>query len=330
MVLFLSFLLPSIQCGHAQSVADAFRPENFDVTLAKDSLFTENVITVGATRRIFILSNENKKVIPGDYVTMISMEGKMLARGIVVKLRDDKTGIRVKKIYDAMEWNKIKEDDDLQLLKGDDSLYSKMQKGEASASEDLQIGQGDQLNADFQLLSGESGVDLSRQSKFEDTKNLGVINTPNILTAGIGRIRAAGTDFTDKNYINYQFSFMHQFAKNIWPEITYSYSELKKFPAVDIDTGLHIVSLKIRVAFDLGFYTYLLPYAGIKKAFADSPGAGDNPDDVAANNEITLLNDVEAPQAVYGVSVFKRLVPSWLFRVDVGNEMIALGLGIEF
>ncbi|MDH4467768.1 MAG: hypothetical protein QE271_06890 [Bacteriovoracaceae bacterium] len=319
-----------VKSASAQSVADALKPENFDVTLAKDALFTENVITIGATRRIYILTNENKKIIPGDYLTMISLEGKMLARGIVVKLRDDKFGIRVKKIYDPVEWNKVKEDDDVQLLKGDDSLYTKMQNEQSKVEEDIKGTPGDQLNSDFQLLSGDYDIDLKSQGKYDDTRNLGVINSPNILTVGIGRINAIGTDLSNKNYLNYQFSFMHQIFKNIWPEVTYSYSLLKKFPAVDIDSGLHIVTGKIRVAFDLGFYTYLLPYAGIKKGFADSPGAGDNPDAVAANNELALLDDVEQVEAVYGVSIIKRLVPSWVFRFDAGNDILAIGLGVEF
>ncbi len=323
-------LLAFPQIAHTQTVADALRPENFDINLAKDVLFTENVVTIGATRKVFILTNENKKVIPGDYVTMISMEGKMLARGIVVKLRDDKFGMRLKKVYDPSEWNKIKEEDDVQILKGDDSLFMKMQRESLDTADELRSSPEDQLNSDFQLLSGENGIDLSDDGQYDRKRNLGVIDSPNILTAGVGRIRAIGTDLTDQNYLNYQFSFLHQFAKNIWPEISYSYSILKKFPAVDIDTGLHILNLRIRFAFDLGFYTYLLPYAGIRKGFADSPGAGDNPDATAANNELALLDDVERAEAVYGVSLFKRLVPSWIFRVDIGNEMMGVGLGIEY
>jgi len=329
-IVFFFFHHLSFPDSLAQSVADALRPNNFDITLAKDILFTENVITVGATRRIFIITNENKKVIPGDYITFVSMDGKMLARGIVVKLRDDKFGMRVKKIYDPTEWNKINEDDDIQILKGDDSLYTKMQKESIQTEEELKATPDDQLNSDFQLLSGSNDLDLGNQTQYEKNRTLGVIDSPNILTAGIGRIRAIGTDLTDKNYLNYQFSYMYQIAKNIWPELSYSYSILKKFPAVDIDTGLHTLALKIRVAFDLGFYTYLLPYAGIKKGFADSPGAGDNPDAIAANNELALLDDAERMEAVYGVSLFKRLVPSWIFRLDVGNETLGVGIGIEY
>ncbi len=205
--LFL-FVLPLTL--RAQSVADSFRPEQFDVTLAKDSLFTENIITVGATRRIFILTNDNKKVIPGDYVTFISMEGKMLARAIVVKLRDDKFGARIKRIYDSTEWGKIREDTDVQLLKGDDSIFQRVQEQQAEAQNEFLSNPSDAINSDYQLLSQDSSIDLNQGSQ-RDMKNLGVIDSSNILTVGVGRITAIGTDLTDKNYVNYQFSLFLQF-----------------------------------------------------------------------------------------------------------------------
>jgi hypothetical protein len=71
-----------------------------------------------------------------------------------------------------------------------------------------------------------------------------------------------------------------------------------------------------------------MPYVGYQVYTVTSPNLGEDP--ATAEEEAKIEQALSKRQIVAGVTILKRLVPGWFLRGDIGNDIMAIGFGIEF
>ena len=79
-----------------------------------------------------------------------------------------------------------------------------------------------------------------------------------------------------------------------------------------------------------------MPYVGYQWVGAQSPNARlvdpNSPPRTPfeLQNELDDVANLEKNQAIFGVTLLKRLVPAWFIRVDLGSDILSGGLALEF
>ena len=48
------------------------------------------------------------------------------------------------------------------------------------------------------------------------------------------------------------------------------------------------------------------------------------------SRETQLVENSKSNSVVFGVTILKRLVPGWFVRADIGSDVIAFGVALEF
>jgi hypothetical protein len=281
----------------------------------------ESIQTISSSKRVLILTNKQSELLQGDFVTLVYQK-QPLARGIIVRSRDQKVGFKVVRLYDEKNWQLIHTGQELTLIKGDDSYY--LNAAPQAQDESLLTSQENLL-----LNSGSDALfaELGGEKKEAHTK----ISSNNLLTVALGSISSLGIEGNSASYLHYRFTYSRQILPNIFAEVFYGYSLLKKYPAVDIDTALNIIGAKAGYVFELPFYSFLMPYGGIQQPKASSPGAGTNTaTQEQADAELQAIQDVEGLDILYGATFLKRIVPNWTLRLDVDNKAMTAGLTVEF
>ena len=154
----------------------------------------------------------------------------------------------------------------------------------------------------------------------------------NLIHFAGGFMRSIGTDFESKSYLQWVISWAYRVKKRFWVEAQYGLTAAKRFPAPDIGTNIHSLGLKAKYAFELPFYSFLMPYAGGQYNLASSPGAGEDPKatNEENNTELDLVSGMEGFQLALGVTLQKRFVPGWFITANLGTDVMSLGLSVGF
>ncbi len=313
LIKLITTLILSVTIFAQSPISDFSNSTNFD--LAK-----EKVLRLSGTKRIIVISNNQDSFAKGDYITIMVNKVPMV-RGVVPKQEDSQAAIKVTKIYNEELYNGIFINQDIEVLRGDDSNYGKNNNQESS---EFKITDSESLYDDTTLLEEDLYGDEEKQT--------GVIKNDNIASVGIALVdgfNSAGKEDTNTQY-NAAWSF--QVEKNIWIEGFIGRHLIKAFPSEDIDTAVNQYIFRAKYAFDGPLYTVFMPYIGYKFATASSPGAGDvtSVGQTQAQRELDLIASVEENEPVFGVTAFKRLVPGWFVRVDVGTDIMGASLALEF
>ena len=93
-------------------------------TSGSSDSFAETIKIISNSKKIFILTNNNQQLSPGDFVSL-ALGDKLAARAIVAKVHQNQVGIKILKIYSISQWSKLKRDLEIQVVKGDDSFFTK-------------------------------------------------------------------------------------------------------------------------------------------------------------------------------------------------------------
>src|SRR5690606_19590738 len=120
--LFISFLLLTSFCVQAQSLVE-------DANLSSSSqnsenLFNETIKIISSSKKIFILTNNNQQLGPGDFISL-ALDNNLAARAVVAKNHQGQVGIKILKIYSLAQWSRLRRDQEVQIIKGDDSYFGK-------------------------------------------------------------------------------------------------------------------------------------------------------------------------------------------------------------
>ena len=297
----------------AQSpISDFSNSSNYD--LAK-----EKVMRVSGTKRILIISNSQDSYAKGDYVTIL-INKEPIVRGIIPKQKNNVAAIKITKIYNEEVYSNIFVNQDIEVLRGDDSAY-----GKAAPEE-----------SEFKITDAESLFDdttlLDEDIYSEEAQEGGIIKNDNIVSVGLGLVDGFNSSGKEDTNTQYNASWSFQVEKNIWIEGFVGRHLIRGFPNEEIDTAVNQYIFRAKYSFEGPLYTVFMPYVGYKFATADSPGAGDvtSVGADAAEREKELVSSVEESEPVFGVTFFKRLVPGWFFRADVGTDLMGASLALEF
>lgn len=327
---FLLVLLIS-PSSYAQSVIDELRAVSKGDLPTKNQLFSETITTISTNKRIFIVTNSNNKLLMGDFVSLVK-DNQLILRALVVKTRDDRSGLKLVKIYDQSLWKSLTTGQDTQMLRGDDSYFlAQIQKEQESILDQNKNSENSNVASNAsEALSAEEQLILGADIKLESTvdKNR-KINANHLLYFTVGNYRSLSTNGDADTYMHYRVGWGFQVFNNWFSDISYGYTILKKYPEVDIDTALNTVTFKFGYIFQLPIHSFLYAYAGIYNSIANAPGAGEGVSDAQAELEIQRIRDIEGLGYLGGISFYKRLVPGWTFKLDVDLKSVGAGIMVE-
>lgn len=331
-VLFsLLFSILIVSSAYAQNVLDDIEEEDrLDTgsTEVAPNLVAETIKVIAPSKKIFILTNDNKSFSKGDFISLL-LGNKLVCRALVAKTNDELlSGIKIVKIYNVTLWKQLKIEKEVLVLKGDDSYYSNLEKT-PKTPEDKRKGLKVQDEDDLFNSTTLNDDDLSLE---ESSKRL--IKTDNLISAGVGMIDGKDIDGATKKFTQVNGSWGYQLADNIWGELGLGTNTVTDYPSTGLDTRLINITTKLKYTFEAPFYSYIMPYVGYQILKADSPGAGveseDVTDPIELDAEIKRVEDLRKSTVIFGATVLKRIVPGWFIRADIGTDILYGGLALEF
>jgi hypothetical protein len=329
LVLFTLVLALAIPVAYAQNVLDDIEEEDRIETGSTEvapNLVAETIKVISPSKKIFILTNNNKSFSKGDFISLL-LGNKLVCRALVAKTNEEElSGIKIVKIYNVTLWKQLNVGKEVLVLKGDDSYYSNLEK---APKESTKVESKVQDEEDLFNSTTLNDDDLSLE---ETSKRL--IKTDNLISAGVGLLSGKEPDGTSTRYTHMNGSWGYQFTDNIWAELGVGTNTVTDYPATGMDTRLINFTGKLKYTFNAPFYSYIMPYVGYQVINVDSPGAGqvgdDNKDDEALEAELRAVDDLKKSTVIFGVTVLKRIVPGWFIRADLGSDIISGGLTLEF
>ena len=321
LVLFCLLLSLAITNSYAQNVLDDIEEEDRIDTGGTENapnLVSETVRVIAPSKKIFILTNENKSFSKGDFISLL-LGNKLVCRALVAKTTDNQlSGIKIVKIYNVTLWKQLAVNKEVLVLKGDDSYYSNLEKAPAADKDKAES----KLQDEDDLFNATtlSDDDLSLE---ETSKRL--IKTDNLLTLGVGLLDGKDVEGNSKRYTHMNGSWGYQLTDNIWAELGVGTNTINDYPALGVDTRLVNFMTKLKYTFNAPFYSYVMPYVGYQIVNVDSPGA-----DETNEVEVEAVENLKKSTIVFGVTVLKRIVPGWFIRADLGTDILNGGLTLEF
>lgn len=317
----------------AQNVLDDIEEEDKTETTAEQApnLVAETIRVISPSKKIFILTNENQSYSKGDFISLL-VANKLVCRALVAKTTDQKlSGIKIVKIYDLALWKQLASGKEVLVLKGDDSYYTNKEKAPGKKQDKNDKKDESKLQTDEDLFNSTSLGSEDDLSLEESGKRL--IRPDNLVSVNVGLIQAKDVDGSSKRYTQLNGAWAYQLSDNIWGEAALGTNTITDYPSTGLDTRLINITVRGKYTFSAPFYSYLQPYVGYQTVLAQSPSAGQNPDNdpnIDTQKEIQMVNDLKKSSVIFGVTVLKRIVPGWFMRADLGTDIINGGLTIEF
>lgn len=315
-VFYLFILLLSIPGIKAQSLVD-----DASLTGGGEGVFNETIKIISNSKKIFIVTNNNQQLNPGDFISL-ALDNKLAARAVVGKNHQGQVGIKILKIYSLTQWGKLRRDQEVQIVKGDDSNFG--------AAPPPEIQQATKIKSEDDLYTGDVVVE-DDLGDFDENKNRHI--KPDNLVSVFGAFYEAA-EIEDKggtvrtNEIG--ISWGYQFSDNYFAEATYGRAMLDNFPGDGTQTLVNHMIARLKFNIKGPLYTFFMPYAGFHSYSISSPDAGKSDSNITNEQELAVVDKLKKSGPVFGVTVLRRLVPGWFIKADLGNDIINLGFAIEF
>lgn len=308
--------------SYAQSVLDELEVSPIEPP-SEVNLITEQVDKIGPSKKIFIITNENRNLNKGDFISFV-LNDELVARALVAKTERNLAGVKILKIYSLDQWNKLAEGKTIQVIRGDDSFFRNREQ--QAPTETAQIESEEDLFDETTLLNDDLTLEENTQR---------VIRTDNMISLNYGFIEGIDNTGTTTNYQQINGTWAYQLEDNIWAEALYGQNIVKDFPNPGLNTKVTNITIRGKYAINAPFNSYVLPYVGYQIIGADSPNAGEPSEnfqegDPELARELERVEELKQKRVVFGVSAFKRLVPGWFIRADIGNDIMGFGFALEF
>jgi hypothetical protein len=308
-----------------QPLATTLDPEA-STNLAQVS-YPEKIVLTSKSKRIFIVTHQSNAMEPGDLVTAY-YRGNKVFRALVAKSRDSKIGLKILKSFDQTMKNSLQPGQEVRLVKGDDSVVTVNQTNEPRL----------QIKNESDLYSEDLLVDIEGPSKPKKK-----LPEQNIIQLGIGVYQGIDEFSESKFYTHWVVNWAFRLKQAWWLEAGYGYSPAKRFPAKDIGTDLHSLTFKAKYSYELPFFSFAAPYAGLQVVIPQSSEAGVIADSTteltdeqvaenqaSADRELDLVDESQKITPVIGITLLKRFVPGWFVTANLGTDSINVGLSIGF
>ena len=306
----------------AQSIVDQIDSNPQDMS-GPDAL-TEKILRISGTKTIFIITNNNSMFNKGDFISIV-FEGKLTARALIAKVEGSNAGIKILKIYSLRQWNKLRANLDIQIVRGDDRFFLVKERQQ---EENPSV-----LTAEEELFDSTTFLEEDGALVEEDRNR--IIKNDNVVSFSLGFVEASTSDGNIERYTQPTASWAYQIENDFWIELNYGRNILNGFPSEDIDTVFNNLTFKLKYSISAPFYSIIKPYAGYQRTSADSPNAGENDVENSRTqqqlqNELDDVDKLEKNRLIFGVTILKRLVPGWFIRADLGLDTLSAGLALEF
>ena len=260
------YLLLTFGCYSTLRAQSLVEDANVSQAVGGENSFNETIKIISNSKKIFILTNNNQQLGPGDFIS-IALENKLAARAVVAKNHQGQVGIKILKIYSLAQWGKLRREQEVQIVKGDDSFFYK--KAEVKVDDNTA-----KIKSEDDLYTGDVVVD-DDIGMVDDNKNRHIkpdnvvsingsfLNAEEVASKG-GSIRATEISGT----------WAYQFSDNYFVEGSYGRATFDNFP---VDGGQTLVNRIVgRVKFNIKgpLYTFFMPYLGFQSTTVSSPDAG--------------------------------------------------------
>lgn len=321
-LIYASLILVISSRVNAQSLVE---DANINVAQAADgSTFNETIKIISNSKKIFILTNNNQQLGPGDFISL-ALENKLAARALVAKVHQGQVGIKILKIYSLTQWGKLRRDQDVQIVKGDDSTFMKKPVEEAAPTEGPKIKDEDDLYTKDVVVEDDLEFD-------EDNKNRHIKpdNVVGIFASYINADNPSGGSGGYTRGTEFGLTWAYQFTDNVFVEGVYGRTLIDNYPADSTQTLVNRYVGRVKYNIKGPLYTFFLPYIGYQNRDVNSPDAGKGTNAGQNKAEIDAIARLKKSGVVGGVTVLRRLVPGWFVKADLGTDMIDIGFCIEF
>ena len=286
--------------------------------------FAETIKIISSSKKIFILTNNNQQLGPGDFLSL-ALDNKLAARAVVAKTHQGQVGIKILKIYSVAQWSKLRRDLEVQIVKGDDSTFAK--KPEVKVEE----GSLSKIKSEEDLFTGDvvSNDDLS---VLDENKNRHIKpdNLVSIFGAYYTANEVASRGGKPFKTAMFGLSWAYQFTDNYFVEALYARALLDNYPADSVSTLVNQVAVRLKYNIKGPAYTFFMPYLGFQSFSVSSPDAAKSGVSTTDAEEKDALAALKKSGPVFGVTVLRRLVPGWFIKADLGSDILNLGFSIEF
>lgn len=306
----------------AQSLVD-----DANLTMAAEGTdagtFAETIKIISGSKKIFILTNNNQQLGPGDFISL-ALEDKLAARAVVAKVHQGQVGIKILKIYSVSQWSKLRRDLEVQVVKGDDSVYGKKAAPAVDESATAKIKSEEDLYTGDVVADDDLGM-------IDENKNRN-IKPDNVVSVSGSQLTANEVASRGGSLKAPMFgaSWAYQFSDNYFVEGVYGRTLFDNYPADGTQTLVNHVVARLKYNFKGPAYTFFMPYIGYQNTTVSSPDAGKLGVPSTDAEELTVIDELKRSGPVVGITILRRLVPGWFVKTDLGTDVINLGFSIEF
>lgn len=294
--------------------------------------FKESINRISSSKRIFLISNTAQKLDQGDFISIVN-EDEIICRGLVARNKDQTSAIKILKIYSMKRWKGLYPGLQITIVKGDDSYYLNKK---ASTTADKTAKEAASPSAEGNIVTEEDLFKVKEEDGVSE-KESRAIKTDNIFGATFGQFSSINSSGENQKYPEWAIQWSYQLFDNVWGEFSYGQTTMKSFPSSDLDTAVTAYTFRGKYTIIGPMLIYFMPYIGMGITKASCPNAGvqksdpNNPSTQSdLKREVDLVSQVQQNKVIFGVSLYKRLVPGWFLKAELGSDIIALGFSLEF
>jgi hypothetical protein len=320
-VVFVYFLLLISLPVAAQSLVEDANLSTAPV--GGENSFNETIKIISASKKIFILTNNNQQLGPGDFISL-ALSNNLAARAVVAKTHQGQVGIKILKIYSLAQWGQLRRNQEVQIIKGDDSYFGKKPEAKADETPIAKIKSEDDLYSGDVVADDDVGI-------FDENKNRH-IKPDNVVALTGAFIEASEVESRGgKVRANeYGVSWAYQFADNYFIEGLYGRALINNFPLDGSQTLANHLTARLKYNIKGPLYTFFMPYIGFHSYTVSSPDAGKSASSVTNDEQLKAVDALKKSGPIAGITILRRLVPGWFVKADIGSDIINLGFAIEF
>ena len=316
-ILFLTLLFLTSRSFAQTLVEEAKAPLAAEAT---EGAFAETIKIISASKKIFVLTNNNQQLGQGDFISL-ALDNKLAARAVVAKNYDGQTGIKILKIYSLAQWARLRKGQEVQVIRGDDSMFGKkVVETKVTPTEEAP-----KIKSEEDLFNEKVTVD---DGEFDDGSKRN-IKPDNVISLGLGFLSAKDIENQEARSTQFSGAWAYQFTDNWFAEFVYARSQLEDYPAKSAQTVVNNVVGRLKYNFKAPLYSFIMPYIGFRSQTVSS-NAGET--GVAATDaaELEVVDELKKTGPAFGVTLLRRLVPGWFVKADLGTDVLSLGVAIEF
>jgi hypothetical protein len=343
MLLVMSFIIHKQECFAQDdieeeeeigtSAVDKFSSESPTMEAELADTFKEKIEKISSSKNILLITNNAQKLKQGDFLSFVYPEGIIL-RALVAKTDNEVVAIKILRIHSLQKWQNLFPGSQVDIIQGDDSYFLNRKKQAASKQTSDEVEEV-KASKEGNIITEDDLFNITEDQDGSSEKDGRSIRPDNVISVAFGQKASINETGENQRYPMWGASWSYQPIDNFFAEFSYGQMTMKSFPSEDLDTRVTTYTFRGKYTFAGPLMLYFMPYVGFEMIKASSPNAGVQKGDNSSSNaqlkrEIELVEQVQENKLIFGLSLYKRLVPGWFVKADVGTDIFNLGIALEF